>query len=475
MCGLVGMAGMITPKDKAAFEDMLIMDQIRGTHSVGVASVNPMGKVVVVKSTDDPVTFLETKEYKDSVFGVGRVLIGHNRAATKGAITAANAHPFEFPHVVGAHNGTLRNQALLPNSAKFEVDSENIYDSINNRGIQETTKDLNGAYALTWWDKRNSTINILRNSERPLYFTTNTDNDVFYWASEPWMLYGALGRRGIKHTEILNLDIHKHLSIPIATGLNTFNRKLGEPVVSPVTPFQHQTTHYPNNQNQSGKLLPLHEERQKKSAEIRNLRKQNTGKKSTQTEQNNSSNKVVSIGGDPDMVRFTVVTTEYYARGTSVKAIGRPINEKTAEIYIWLDATKDKDLISRMELDNPSVEFEAPVRSVFIPVGTSRRRFIISDTKIKEVTKLDRKNKDVVHGNVSTFAYGFKMKPLTKAEFSDRTKIGCACCSLKLVPDYHKNNLLWMSDSVFVCPTCNNDRTRSHEIFQLRRQFDLIN
>lgn len=208
MCGLVGVAGDISVKHEQVFKDMLVMDSLRGQHSVGMAACSHASGVDVFKKAVSPVDFFTMQGFKEIMRWKTTALIGHNRYATQGAINGVNAHPFEFSEVVGAHNGTLRNQTLLPDHKDFEVDSENIYHSINQMGIEATHKRLDGAYALTYWDKTGDTLHFIRNDERPLFFTATPDKKTMFWASEDWMLYGALGRNGIKHGEIHSVEVH---------------------------------------------------------------------------------------------------------------------------------------------------------------------------------------------------------------------------------------------------------------------------
>lgn len=144
-----------------------------------------------------------------------RCLIGHNRYATQGAVNSVNAHPFDFEHIIGAHNGSLRSTLNLPDHKDFVVDSENIFHAINQDGSVETAAKLNGAYALTWWDKRDNTLHFLRNAERPLWYVFTQDRQAIFWASELWMLTGVLARNNIKHTEPVSTETHKEYTFQI--------------------------------------------------------------------------------------------------------------------------------------------------------------------------------------------------------------------------------------------------------------------
>lgn len=222
MCGLVGAAGSITVTHEKAVSDLLVMDSLRGTHSTGVLSVNTKNEYTIVKEALNPWEFIDAGLMKEAMKGANKVLIGHNRYATQGEINSQNAHPFLKGMIGGAHNGTLRNQSLLPDHKDFVVDSENIIHAINEIGIDETCKKLHGAYALTWWDFTNEQLNFLRNSERPLFYVFTDDNRTMFWASEKYMLLAALHRRKIKHKEVQEVPIHTlhTFNIPLTYATN---------------------------------------------------------------------------------------------------------------------------------------------------------------------------------------------------------------------------------------------------------------
>lgn len=148
--------------------------------------------------------------------GLNRALIGHNRSATVGKIVRKNAHPFEFDKVVGVHNGTLRNKWVLEKHGDYDTDSEALYANINHYGVEAAIEKLDGAYTLVWYDKEDTTINFLRNKERPLYVVFSKDKKLVFWASEKWMLWGPLARREIVLDEVMELPIDEHwcLAIP---------------------------------------------------------------------------------------------------------------------------------------------------------------------------------------------------------------------------------------------------------------------
>jgi glucosamine 6-phosphate synthetase-like amidotransferase/phosphosugar isomerase protein len=246
MCGLVGMAGKLGKLEEDAFRDLLIVDSLRGPHSTGVASVDNRCDVSVFKKAVDPFEYFTYKKVDALFYGVNRILMGHNRWATRGAINHRNAHPFKIGNITGMHNGTLTNQRLLIDHTKFEVDSENIIHSINEEGIDETHENLDGAYALVYYDSAADKLNIIRNSERTLFYTYNEKKTVLFWASEPWMLHGILHRRGIKHDKVhafapLHLhtfDIPNNItSYPPAEIADPHIRKLKAYEAAPIVPW----------------------------------------------------------------------------------------------------------------------------------------------------------------------------------------------------------------------------------------------
>lgn len=254
MCGLVGVAGVIEKKHSDAFNNMLLFNIPRGRDSTGVWSID---RDINRKVKDEylikaPVHALDLQEFKGYDRVIGSVnkhcLIGHGRAATVGKINRANAHPFSFDNVAGAHNGTIPTYQMskLESHDKFGTDSEALYYNINKFGVEATIQALTGgAWALTWYDKTDHSINLLRNDQRPLFFAVVNDGKTLFWGSEDEIIHAACGRNGIDtsdHMFELPENTWYKWRLPDAT-----NSPLPKPVVKEVKQKEapvHDTTRY---------------------------------------------------------------------------------------------------------------------------------------------------------------------------------------------------------------------------------------
>ena len=122
------------------------------------------------------------------------IVVGHNRSATKGAVSSTNAHPFSEGKIVLVHNGTLHNQKDF--NKDVEVDSHAITHALNERPAKEVLKEIDGAFAFVWYDREQGKLFIARNSERPLSFIETASQVVF--ASEGSMLDWLMNRKYVK-------------------------------------------------------------------------------------------------------------------------------------------------------------------------------------------------------------------------------------------------------------------------------------
>lgn len=205
MCGLIGIITKsrngFNQDQKAAFELLMFLDTLRGDDSSGSFLAHNNGNVDIIKSLDDGTQFIKKSEFKSQLqaaWSTGWAMIGHNRKSTRGATTEENAHPFWVDDkVVLVHNGTLFDHKKL---ADKEVDSHALAVHLSEKHtfeeIEEALQQVNGAYALMWYDVHNKRLNIIRNEDRPLCFMETPE--AYYIASEAWMLHVIAMKVGLK-------------------------------------------------------------------------------------------------------------------------------------------------------------------------------------------------------------------------------------------------------------------------------------
>ena len=77
-------------------------------------------------------------------------IAGHTCAATHGAITNRNAHPFRYGRYIGTHNGAVS----TPKDSKYRVDSEYLIDQLNRHDgdYQTAFQNIAGWWGLAWFD-----------------------------------------------------------------------------------------------------------------------------------------------------------------------------------------------------------------------------------------------------------------------------------------------------------------------------------
>lgn len=197
MCGIVGMASLSGSKnwtDKETwFSKAIYVDTLRGVHSTGIFCVpyNASEEDIILHKKAMPgYDFLELSSTTEILYEVDKYefMVGHNRKATQGSISSRNAHPFTHEHITLVHNGTLTSRNGVSGSKIIEVDSEAICHAFATNGAKDTLPKLDGAYALVWYDAKEKSLNLARNSERPLHFAFSEDGKNLFFASEAWMI-----------------------------------------------------------------------------------------------------------------------------------------------------------------------------------------------------------------------------------------------------------------------------------------------
>lgn len=258
MCGIFG----VMSKDKltkwqerkAFIVQALIANSFRGTDSTGIFLVNEDKEIYSYKKAMPGWDFTQMAPLQALLNNVDKYpfIVGHNRAATKGAVSAANAHPFLCGHIIGVHNGSLWNHKDLKGCRGFTVDSEAIFHSIATNGTEETLKELDGSFALVWYDQQTNLLNMVRNEERPMYFASVKDHKTILFASEAGMLKWLAARNGMVLETVCDLKPGVLLS---------FNMETLE-VVSKEVKFKEKPVYVipsKKNKNEHGSYVSLHD------------------------------------------------------------------------------------------------------------------------------------------------------------------------------------------------------------------------
>ena len=256
MCGIVGFISLkddLYVPEKAHFMHFaLTLDTLRGFDSTGIISVEEGFNVRTQHSLMAGDRFVHSKHYKrNNVKAWAKV--GHNRAATKGSVKLQNAHPFTFGPITLVHNGTLTNQgeSIKTYDKRLEVDSMQIALALSKAEpgeADDTLEHIDGSFALVWTDTRDKSINMTRNSDRPIHFCYNPAKEIMWFMSDGMHLKSinkSLFRRQAEGGVVYQMDKYKILKFKkgsLVPEVTTF-----VPFVRPVN-----TTHYGKPSNKGG-------------------------------------------------------------------------------------------------------------------------------------------------------------------------------------------------------------------------------
>lgn len=211
MCGIVGYVQSqqtsidVDNQYRRAMGELLFMDTLRGFDSTGIACIPKYDAkgAFVIKKAIPGFAFIDTADYKRVLRAQSQpgIFLGHNRAATRGAISDENAHPFEAGEkgnrVILVHNGSLLSYTNLKADVKSTVDSCHIAHAIAQHGAAETLPRLDGSAILVWWNEKENSMNIARTKDRAIAWIFDEHNTCWF-GSEYDMVFAALKRNGIK-------------------------------------------------------------------------------------------------------------------------------------------------------------------------------------------------------------------------------------------------------------------------------------
>ena len=204
-------------KDMSLVEQMMYLTAPRGVHSTGLAVTNlkkPKVKPRIWKTTGGPCYMIQSTAWDavdKYIITEGSVVYGHGRYATKGDITAKNAHPFSYKNITLVHNGTIHSGVTYEekeDSPKVEVDSHALCIKMSKEGIKEALMDVSGAYAIIAHDADQGAVYFAKNYERPMHICELSDRILIM--SEKEALEFLIKRNNIGYTakvELVRSDV----------------------------------------------------------------------------------------------------------------------------------------------------------------------------------------------------------------------------------------------------------------------------
>ena len=418
MCGIVGVAGKIGKAERDAFRQLLIVDSVRGSDSTGFFAING-DETHVFKSVGDPYYAMESKLFEQTLLKAGNVLVGHNRYATTGRVVRRNAHPFDFEHVVGVHNGTLKNKWALPDGHTFDVDSEALYHGFNTSSPEEIIPKVEGAWSLVFWDKAKKELCFLRNDQRPMTYCLSEDKKTMFFASEGMMLHWILSRCGIKFTEIKSTAVDHIYRLPMkketelaATALGGFSIQTlkGKPEVFPVAPLNGVRSNVGGAAPNAYQSMAVH------------------------------LNKKVSF----------YTEAEIYVDG--VTYVQGELATEQASIPVLIGVYNNPNLAATL-MDTEVLTFTG--QSIGIRYIDGEGHIVINPSSVVVEGVLGKKPESrVLSLNRHEFP-GYEGVKLTAIEWRSRTEVGCAKCGDYPLPA-DAPLLLWESDKSFLCKHCHH-------------------
>jgi len=205
MCGLCGYIthkdAKLTPKQlkqrEGILKGLMLAMQERGTHSTGIGVIVPdkkEEKFCIYKRALSAKQLTETDDFDTVMKWKPRVVLAHTRFATIGAITDNNAHPFKEGTIMGTHNGHVTNWRSICDE-EAEVDSQAIFQALNEaeNDFKTALKRLDGAFAITWIDLRDTSKLYLVKQTNPLYLIKVNELQTYFWASTQLALESVIG------------------------------------------------------------------------------------------------------------------------------------------------------------------------------------------------------------------------------------------------------------------------------------------
>ncbi len=421
MCGICGIVtGTISDHEASLFKKLLYMCAFRGMDSTGIFAVQGDRTTLetpFVKDIGDPMSFLALygdEVDKDLHTKDAKALVGHTRHATRGTVNKENSHPFDFPNVIGVHNGTLWTSPKVAGK-EAETDSESLYAFMNKNGLDATLSEMSAsadAYTLVFYDKKKKTLNAIRNDKRPLSFVPVNGGSTIYWASEAGMLRWVLDRESVKYDEVYTI----HPGYLLAFDMTEYNPALHYDIVKmkikpkPYTPPVHTHSHWGGD-----------------------ARKAWEGQETPPFIARDNSNSANSTGRSTG----TIPTSGNSTGTINLKDVQDGLKDWEAEL-----ARADDTLIP-LQYD--------PVTNKLVPNAELSKTGIVKGpvTNVVSIDSHKIKSANTHHHRGGFFWIG--SRGFTRPEFEKKLEKGCAWCSTQSEPT---EKVDWLNLEDYLCESC---------------------
>lgn len=421
MCGIVGVMtgerGHYGSPLAAFFKQALFADTFRGSDSTGIAMMDTNESLLpyVYKKALPAPDFIQLGLAIEAMKPLNdwSIMLGHNRAATKGGVKDHTAHPFQIGNITLVHNGTVSNHKELVGGEDFVVDSEAITNAINEKGIEYVVKTIRGAFTLIWHDAEDNSLNIIRNDERPLSIGICSDSDSVLFASERGMLEWIAGR------DKINLKLSKVFEPEIGVHHKYFVNKHKSWKTSPILRKLDLVAPLPTRSAYTGYSIPM--------ARLKELGLT-----------------------DPKKVEFEVVgfTPNSYNSQAKEGTLNCQISNGTKTLHVVSMNRVTEDQYN--EILDKGAYIIGDISSIYNNKG---QPIVIINNQGWTVGR-KKSGKEIV-----TLVEGYNSEMITEDAFYDATKTGCSVCTQDLLPE-DASSVIWLDRLTPMCEDCGEDYRR---------------